>query len=88
MIDINKAMEEISKLERLQAQIELRINQCNEEEKKLADVLQRMGIKEDEVEIRLEELSNSISERLTFIANLNSAKAPVDTDESVLNSLL
>ena len=87
-IDITKAMEEISKLERLQAQIELRMNQCKEEETRLSDQLKRMGIKEDEVEIKLEEISNAIAERLTFISNLNSSKASDKSDDKVFDGIL
>ena len=71
-IDIVKATEEITKLERLQAQIELREAQC----------------KEEEIETKLEELSNAIAERLTFISNLNTVKMSDKAADKILDTLL
>lgn len=73
-IDIKKAMESVSKLERLQAQIELRTNQYKEEEKTLKAQLVKHGIKEEDIEAEMERLSASIAERLTFIDNMDNIK--------------
>jgi len=87
-IDIVKATEEITKLERLQAQIELREAQCKEEETSLRSQLSKLGIKEEEIETKLEELSNAIAERLTFISNLNTVKMSDKAADKILDTLL
>ena len=68
-INVKETLEEISRLEKLQAQVELRISQHAEEEKELKDQLDKMGLKEEDLAPKMEALSASIMERLTFIKN-------------------
>jgi hypothetical protein len=68
-INIKETLEEISRLEKLQAQVELRMAQHAEEEKALKAELDKYGIKEEELEAKMAALSSSIMERLTFIKN-------------------
>lgn len=73
-INVKETLEEISRLEKMQAQVELRIAQHAEEEKSLKDQLAKMGLKEEELEPKMAALSASILERLTFIKNATAGK--------------
>lgn len=68
-INVKETLEEISRLEKMQAQVELRMSQNTEEEKELLAQLEKMGLKEEELGPRMEALTASILERLTFINN-------------------
>lgn len=68
-MNIKETLEEISRLEKLQAQVELRMSQHAEEEKVLKAELDKFGIKEEELEAKMNTLAASITERLTFIKN-------------------
>jgi hypothetical protein len=73
-INVKEILEEISRLEKMQAQVELRISQHAEEEKALKDQLAKMGLKEEDLEPKMAALSASIMERLTFIKNATAAE--------------
>lgn len=68
-LNVKETLEEISRLEKLQAQVELRISQHTEEEKALQEQLAKMGLKEEDLEPKMAALTASIMERLTFIKN-------------------
>lgn len=70
MINIPQALESITKLERLKAQIELRLSQHKAEQAQLTEQLNKLGVQENEIEARMAQLSASIQERLTLIESL------------------
>jgi hypothetical protein len=69
--DINKAIEEVSRLEKIQAQNELRANQIKDLEDKLNKKLESYGVTQENLEVKIKELEAIISERLTHIKNLD-----------------
>lgn len=72
-LNVKETLEEISKLEKLQAQVELRIAQHAEEEKELQAQLAKMGLREEDLEPKMAALTASIMERLTFIKGASAA---------------
>ena len=71
MLDIKVTMDEISRLEKLKAQVEFRSNQIKEQERILNEKLSVLNIKPEELEMRIASLEASISERLTYISSLD-----------------
>ena len=70
-IDIKQALEGIAKLERLQAQIEMRSAQIKEEENQLLAKLKLQGIKPEELDQKIKELEALIDSKLTMIHDLD-----------------
>ena len=70
-IDIKQVLEEISRLERLQAQVELRATQIKETEKALKDKLKTQGVTPAELDQKILELEGVIANKLTIIRSLN-----------------
>lgn len=71
MIDVRATLEEISRLEKLQAQLELRAAQIKEDEKKLKDKLKTIGVTPAELERKIAETEAAIESMLTMIRGLN-----------------
>ena len=71
MLDIKETMNEIARLEKMQAQVELRSTQIKEDEKRLKDKLKVMGITPAELEPKIKELETIIAAKLTLIRNLD-----------------
>ena len=65
------ALEKISRLERIQAQLELRANQIAESELKLAEKLKPLGLTQEELPKKIKELEASITLKLASIGNLD-----------------
>lgn len=70
-IDIKETLDEISRLEKMQAQLELRSVQIKEDEKKLKEKLKGMGVTPAELPQKIAELEAVISSKLTQIRNLD-----------------
>lgn len=70
-IDVKQTLEEIGRLEKLQAQIELRATQLKDDEKKLRDKLKTLGITPSELEQKITELEATIDSKLTLIRSLD-----------------
>lgn len=70
-IDIKETLEEIGRLEKTQAQLELRAAQIKEDEKKLKDKLKTMGVTPAELDQKIKELEGVISSKLTLIRSMN-----------------
>ena len=72
-IDIKETINEISRLEKLQAQIELRSAQIKDDERRLREKLKTQGVAPAELEQKIKELEAIISSKLTLICGLDKA---------------
>ena len=70
-IDVKQTLEEITRLEKLQAQIELRAAQLKEDEKNLKDKLKIMGVTPEELDKKIDEVEADIASKLTLIRSLD-----------------
>ena len=83
IIDIKQTLEEIAKLERLQAQIEMRSAQIKEEETRLLEKLKLQGIKPAELDQKIKELEALIDSKLTLIRDLDKpVEGPINGQEA------
>jgi hypothetical protein len=82
-IDIKETMNEIARLEKIKAQVELRSAQVKDEEKKLKDKLKVMGITPAELEPKIKELEAVIASKLTMIRNLDKPIGGTSGEEEV-----
>ena len=70
-LDIKAAMDEISRLEKLQAQVELRNNQIKEQEAQLVSKLAALKVSPEDLDKKIAELEARIEERMTHIRSLD-----------------
>jgi chromosome segregation ATPase len=80
-IDIKATLEEISRLEKLQAQVELRGAQIKEEERLLREKLKGLGLTPAELEPKIKELESSIASKLALIRSLDQAVEGIPNGE-------
>jgi SMC interacting uncharacterized protein involved in chromosome segregation len=82
-INIKETLEEIGRLERLQAQVELRSAQIKEDERKLREKLKAQGVAPAELEQKIKELEAIISSKLTLIRSLDKAVGGTSGGEEI-----
>ena len=85
-IDIKATIAEITKLEKMQAQVELRTAQIQEDERKLREKLKVHGITLEQLPQKIIELEGLIESKLTLIRSLDKPiEAKANAEESILS---
>lgn len=82
-IDIKETLNELSRLEKMQVQVELRATQIKDEEKKLKDKLKTQGVTLAELDQKIKELEAVIDNKLTIIRSLDKPTEVATSGEEI-----